>query len=241
MSISLKIKPFSFRLQRPLKTSKGILSKKQGWLIQLENTVGKVGWGEVSPINSNELIACSVILKSLGKLNSRESLEQGAKNWPGSLAFGIGAALAEMDCLIGWETQQEWLDTSQSAFLLADNKSLLRSLDEIIEKYAEKKVNLTFKWKVAYKDDEQEKKLLVQILNRLPTDSRLRLDANGGWNRMQAKQWASSLKSETSVEWIEQPLAPNDVAGLEELSKQIPIALDESLIDNPLLRIQWKS
>ena len=50
-NLNLIKKPFSFQLIQPLKTSKGILKNKKGWLLRLEDSTGHYGWGEVSPFD----------------------------------------------------------------------------------------------------------------------------------------------------------------------------------------------
>ena len=73
-------------------------------------------------------------------------------------------------------------------------------------------------------------------MKKLPNDALLRIDANCGWTRSQAKEWAQKLHGEPRLEWLEQPLPVGDIEGLEELAKYIPVALDESLIKTPSLR-----
>jgi O-succinylbenzoate synthase len=96
-----------------------------------------------------------------------------------------------------------------------------------------------FKWKVAVCADGLERELLEQLLQRLPATARLRLDANGGWSRATASAWAGRLAGEPRLQWLEQPLAPADQAGLEALASQVPVALDESLQCDPGLRSSW--
>ena len=98
---------------------------------------------------------------------------------------------------------------------------------------------LTVKWKVAAGPDPEERAVLEQLLVRLPHGSRLRLDANGGWDRGTAQAWAERLASEPRLEWLEQPLAPGDLEGLEALAAVVPVALDESLQLDPLLGSRW--
>ncbi len=88
---------------------------------------------------------------------------------------------------------------------------------------------LTVKWKVAAGDDGLERRTLERLLELLPPTARLRLDANGGWDRPTAAAWARRLAGETRLEWLEQPLDPADAAGLLALAEQLPVALDESL------------
>ena len=80
------------------------------------------------------------------------------------------------------------------------------------------------------------------LLERLPPRARLRLDANGGWDRGTAARWAERLAGEPRLAWLEQPLAAADHAGLLDLRGRfptLPIALDESLHLCPDLRRTW--
>ena len=239
MRLKVDVKPFSFRLIQTLITSQGILKDKKGWLLRIESQCGHSGWGEVSPLYQGEWIKCQKFLKSINKEVSRQELEAGINIWPGALAFGIGAALAELDGLIG-SRQNGWLKAPQSAFLLPKNQSLLETIDSVLQKKSLKNHPITFKWKIAIESFTKEKELLFQILERLPSNARLRIDANAGLNRIQAQKWADILRHETRLEWLEQPLHREDFEGLNSLAKQIPVALDESLYVKPSLRKDWQ-
>ena len=96
-----------------------------------------------------------------------------------------------------------------------------------------------FKWKVATAPDGLERQLLEQLLQRLPPTARLRLDANGGWDRSTAEAWMQRLRDDPRLDWLEQPLAVEDQAGLDQLAALGPVALDESLDQHPELRSSW--
>ena len=59
--------------------------------------------------------------------------------------------------------------------------------------------------------------------------ARLRLDANAGWDRAEADRWMEVLADDPRLEWLEQPLAVDDLDGLNRLAERLPVALDESL------------
>ena len=241
MILKLSTKPFSFNLLRNLETAQGIIKKREGWLIRLQNETGELGWGEISPFKTSEKKICAQILRDLGSTPSLETLEQRIKKGPGVISFAFGSAIAEIDSLIKNKPIQKWLTVSSSAVLLPTKQSLLlKTLDSILSSQIEPKEGFTFKWKVAHYSNECELNLLQTILSILPNNCKLRIDANGGWSRNQANYWAHELQSEPRLEWLEQPLTANDIAGLEELAKNIPVALDESLIYNPSLRDSWK-
>ena len=240
MQLNLHLKPFSFRLNKTLKTSNGVIEKKQGWLIHLENPSGQFGWGEVSPFNIDERNICGQRLYDLGTNPSRDELENCIGIGPAALAFGLGAALAELDGLVGTKTSEGWLNPPGSAVLLPENKSLLNEIDYLLANSKGKNFPITFKWKVAIEPVNDEQRLLHQILKRLPLNARLRVDANAGWNREEANAWATLFHQEPRLEWLEQPLPADDLEGLTKLLELVPIALDESLIRNPSLRKSWK-
>jgi O-succinylbenzoate synthase len=81
--------------------------------------------------------------------------------------------------------------------------------------------------------------VLEELLGRLRPPDRLRLDANGGWDRPTAARWAERLAGEPRLEWFEQPLPPEDGEGLWALAARLPVALDESLRADPSLRGRW--
>ncbi len=242
MQLKLNCKPFSFRLSQTLKTSQGTLKEKKGWLLRLEDKTGKCGWGEVSPIDQSDLATCERFLNLLHGKITRQALEAGISIWPGALAFGIGAALAEIDDLIGTKEKGGWMKAPQSAILLPRNQSLKKELSTLLIKQRQSsQFPMTLKLKIGIEPQQLEEDLVCNILKNLPEDTRLRLDANTGLNRSEANNWASYFQQEPRLEWLEQPLATDDVIGLIELARRIPVALDESLLEKPSLRKSWSS
>ena len=47
------------------------------------------------------------------------------------------------------------------------------------------------------------------------------------------------MKDIENLDWLEQPLSKDDIEGLRELNKRMPIALDESLLKYPYLINEW--
>ena len=91
-----------------------------------------------------------------------------------------------------------------------------------------------FKWKVGVGDNDEELGLLDDLLARLPGGARLRLDANGAWDRRRAGRWLERC-AERPIEFVEQPVAPT-ARGADDLLLGLagdfptPLALDESLV-----------
>jgi O-succinylbenzoate synthase len=91
----------------------------------------------------------------------------------------------------------------------------------------------TFKWKVGVADAADERALLVDLLARLPGGAKVRLDANGAWDRRTTERWLERC-AEWPIDYIEQPVAA-DARGADDLLLGLaadyptPLALDESL------------
>ncbi|MBM5817498.1 MAG: hypothetical protein FJ083_13220 [Cyanobacteria bacterium K_Offshore_surface_m2_239] len=48
--LRLQWRPFVQSLPQPLRTARGLLRDKRGWLLRLEVPGGGVGWGEAAPL-----------------------------------------------------------------------------------------------------------------------------------------------------------------------------------------------
>ncbi len=98
--------------------------------------------------------------------------------------------------------------------------------DEMAAKVSEASGYRILKIKMGFEGDEE-------MLERLAgmTDQRIRVDANAGWTRKQALRKLDLLE-EIGVELVEQPLPPEDLEGLAELTgaSQVPIVADESCL-----------
>ena len=244
MKLIINTKPFSFKLTRKLITSQGIIHNKVGLLLQIKDSDGNCGWGEVSPMEKNELKKSIESLDFIGKKTTKDSIENYLCELSGlgALAFGLGASLADLENLNIRKPDFEGFNITESSYLLPTDIDPLNSLVKYIDRSNKNKSSHTIKWKVSNQEKNcNEEKTLQKILNILPKNFKLRIDPNGGWSRQKAHEWSSELKNETRLEWIEQPLPSKDIEGLFSLANQIPIALDESLIEFPYLRKIWKS
>lgn len=245
--LRLHWRPFQFSLPQELVTAHGALRDKRGWLLKLEAPDGRLGWGEAASLTwkpiaggaagsgdpagdgSEDPIAGAIA--ALGSNTSQMALERRLPGLTAPLSFALGLALAELDGLGG--ADDGWRSAPASAQLLPAGDAMPPALETILRSRSGQETGepapLTFKWKVAAGDDGRERELLEWLLQRLPPESRLRLDANGGWDRATADGWASRLVDEPRLDWLEQPLPARDRQGLLALARRLPVALDESL------------
>jgi len=212
--------------------------------LQIKDSDGNYGWGEVSPIEKKELQKSIESLDFIGRQTTKDAIENYLCELPGlgALAFGLGACLADLENLTIRKLDFEGFDITESSYLLPTDIDPLESIVKYLDSSNQEKSSNTIKWKVSNQENNfNEEKILQKILNILPKNFKLRIDPNGGWSRQKAQEWINELKKEPRLEWIEQPLPSKDIEGLFSLANQIPIALDESLVEFPYLRKTWKS
>lgn len=207
-----------------------------------------------------QLAAVELAIAELGPSRERRELEAVLPALPACLGFALGLALAELDGLGAADPRDPagaergaaheswagpWRPAPASAWLLPAGEAALVALETLLagaepgQGWAAGAGGLTVKWKVAAGADPEERAVLEHLLARLPSGSRLRLDANGGWDRATAQAWAERLASDPRLDWLEQPLAPSDPEGLAGLAAVVPVALDESLRLDPGLGRRW--
>lgn len=219
---------FSYRRYRlPLRlivrTAHGSWQDRDGVIVRLENERGDVGFGEAAPIpwfgteTADEIAeACESFGKKITELPPARL---------GCLQHALNAALADARASES-EARTEHLPV---AALLPTGRAALEHVRPKLEVGFR-----TFKWKVGVADAADELALLDDLCAELPEGARLRLDANGAWDRRRAERWLGRC-TERPVEFVEQPIAA-DARGAEDLLRglandfPVPIALDESLV-----------
>ena len=238
MNIEFCKKYFIFNLSSEVENSNEKIISKQGWIIKLKNEKDKYGYGEVSPIYKNELKFCeNEILKIPSSITEKNLLNK-IKYYHPCIQSGINNALAEMKGFFKFKKEYPFKEINQSAILLKTN-SIMNDFNLIKESSFFKTKELTIKWKVGILENRIEEQTLFKILDQISSNIRLRIDANGAWNREIANRWAEILRNIDNIDWLEQPLNPDDIEGLTQLNQKMPIALDESLIKHPKLTDTW--
>ncbi len=225
--LRLQWRSYRFALPRAMVTSQGAWRQRCGWLLRLEASAGRRGWGE-AVVQPARQVGLAAAIAALPDAIDRQALEALLPQQPPPLACALGMALAELDGL-GGAASGGWRAAPASAFLLPAGEAALPALAEALQAATAAGHDPTLKWKVGAVADALERRLLDALLAQLPTRARLRLDANGGWDRATAEAWARRLAAEPRLDWLEQPLPADDRAGLEALARQLPVALDESL------------
>ena len=255
----MNIKYFQHNLifKKPSGTSRGILTEKPSWILELTDENGKKGVGEfsvipglspdfetldlyVQKINDSihhlESFISDVSVFSLDENYQfrdqaiRDFLEK-LIDFP-SLVFGFETAFLSLNsndnCLF---TNAFSLGKKQipiNGLIWMGEKSFMQ--EQIQQKLADG--FQVIKMKIGAIDFETELALLTSIRERFSAEEiTLRVDANGAFSPEEAKEKLKQLK-DLEIHSIEQPIAVNQWEALHELCmlNDVPIALDEELI-----------
>ncbi len=239
MNLIFQKKSYSFKLSDKVENSKTTYHTKSGWIIKLTSNDKKIGFGEVSPLHKEDLKKCATQLDMIPWYVEVLNLSEQINIFHPCIQSAINSALAEINGKIIFK-ENSYFDEIDKTAILLNHENVVSDLNKIKKRQSDIGKPLTIKWKVALKNNHEEEASLEEILSQIGNNIKLRIDANGSWGREIANRWADILKDNKSVDWLEQPLCVDDIDGLTELNKKIPIALDESLLKFPNLIDEWK-
>ena len=203
VSYLFQFRRYRLPLRAPVRTAHGRWTEREGVLVRLETAEGAVAFGEAA------------VLPWFGTETADEA----------EAACQLVGAKAGADTLASRGKEVPYL--SVAALLPAGRAAL-----DVLPAKGEMGFRV-FKWKVGVGDVADELSLLDDLCGGLPPGAKLRLDANGAWDRRRAERWLEKC-AERPVEFVEQPVAP-EARGADDLLRGLaedfptPIALDESV------------
>lgn len=230
--VTFEFRPYCRTFCQPLQTSHGDWKVREGILLRLRDETNHVRYGEIAPIpwfGTETLNQALAFCQHLPPNLTQAELAQIPDRLP--------------SCQFGFESA--WLQTIEQA--TSDNSPPLRQVSGLLPAGAQalevwrslwQQGYRTFKWKIGVAEMPAELAWLQQLAAMLPATARLRLDANGGLTQSSAAQWLQQCDQLAVIEYLEQPLAPDQVPQMLELSQifRTAIALDESVTTLPQLK-----
>ncbi len=229
----------TLRTTHPFIIARGGSSEYRVVRVTLTAPDGATGWGEAAPSRYYGETADTVVdvLPLLAHTLegtdgwSLEALEHGlahAIRFNGSARAAVSAALHDlMGKRLGVPVYKLWgLDPAASpptsfTIGIAPDERTLRSRVEEAAQYPVLKIKLGSTW------DER----IVRVVRELAPDKVLRVDANAAWTPKSTLRMIPLLQ-ELGVEFVEQPLPPDDLDGLRFVRERsaLPIIADESCL-----------
>ncbi|OKH15195.1 o-succinylbenzoate synthase [[Limnothrix rosea] IAM M-220] len=224
MQYRLNFEVYRRPFRTPLKTHHGLWSVREGLIVSLTDALGNTTRGEIAPLPwfGTETLAEAIAFCSdiSGHLSSRK-IQQIPNHLP-ACQFGFETAT--------WPVNPELLSS------ILNPEKCCQLLTPQVEMQSQvltfiKQGFRTFKLKIAVHNFTDELECCEQILAILPPDGKLRLDANGGLSLELAKRWGEWGDRQPQLEFLEQPLSPENFTQLLWLQNnfQTTIALDESV------------
>ncbi len=236
MTSKLLHRSYSLAFRQPVRTAHGLWERREGIILRVDTEKGGVGYGEVAPLPEfgTETVAQSeVALCALGGDFREEQIAAMASSVPcTSGALRAALEMAELSHLRDEEDLPAEDAKAEQHLRVAALLPAGRAAFARCEGLAELGFRI-FKWKVGVEDAADEMGMLDDLLAKLPGGSKLRLDANGAWDRRLAERWLERC-ADRPIEHLEQPIAAQ-ARGAEDLLLGLaqdyptPLALDESL------------
>ena len=214
-------RPYRRTLRVPLRTGHGTWAEREGVFVRLEAESGAVGYGEAAPLPWFGTESVEDVVRACAAIG-RDPDERVLAAVPRELTTLQFALAAARESPAAGAAPGVRLPVA--ALLPAGRAALAVAADRLAAGF------LCCKWKVGVERPEDELGLLDDLLGLLPSYVRLRLDANGAWDRRTAEKWLARC-AERPVEFVEQPVAADEMDLLQGLAGDYPVtlALDESV------------
>jgi O-succinylbenzoate synthase len=239
MRLRLNYRRYVLPFRTPVRTAHGVWAERSGLFVRLEEESGRAGYGEVAPIpwfGTETVEQAEAVLHGFGEWLTPEQLASVPPTF-GCLRFALAGARAELAVsATGTARVEDNASYLSVAALLPAGRAALAQIAPKAELGFR-----TFKWKVGVGDLADELSLLDDVIAELPPGAKLRLDANGAWERRQAERWLERA-AERPIEFIEQPCFAGAAQGEAQCRRTealllglaqdypTPLALDESLV-----------
>ena len=232
---------FGIPFRRQYITSDTSATVRYGILIFIHDARAHAGVGEASPVGAGslrEVQGLATLLESLAPQLIRRDLDvaetmSSLATWsvPPAIRLGVETALLDIEGKAKGRTVADLL--GGRTIPLRVNALIAEETPRDAAARAKEAVTLGFttvKLKVAHGTPAQDEALVSEVRQAIGPGVKLRVDANGGWSSSQAIEAIRRLAG-YDLEYVEQPVPGEDIAGLAEVRRNVPvpIAADEAL------------
>lgn len=231
-------------LRAPFRTAHGLLTARRGAIIEVKGAGGSLqGYGELAPLPpfspplERTLAALPTLASRLQGMSLAAALallereqERADSHLPAPVTFALEVALLDLQA----RAARQGLLAPYARSAVPVNAAIGVAAPPEAAQAARQAVASGFrclKLKLAGAGKEGEDlERLAAVRASIGQNITLRLDANASWSLAQAEQMLRAC-APYGVEYVEQPLAADDLEGLRQLRRRspVPIAADESL------------
>lgn len=243
--VSVRMQRFSFPLRGPIRGGQQATRERSGLRIEIENDAGQVGLGEALPLPTfagEDEPACLGAIEALARalLESEYSTLATVLDGLERLAPDTPVARSAFDIALH-DLEAQALGVSVARLLCAEARSQIPLSALVVAQEptaaadeAALRVQQGFshlKFKVGSDAPEVDLKRLREVRKRIGAEPRLRLDANGAWDRDTA-QTCLEIFACLDIEMLEQPVCADALEAMQWLTAHspIPIFADEACV-----------
>jgi o-succinylbenzoate synthase len=235
--VAIDVLPYAIPLVTRLDTARGAVQRRQGCVVRLRGDDGTVGLGDAAPhphapggtleAMRAELAAAARRLVGVTIDRCDDAIE-GARHLGRAAAMGLDVAVHDLVARARGVPLVELLGGARrpiDASALLDGDAVHAARAAAATGYRSAKLKAT--------GPPDEVVATVDAIRRASPDLLLRIDANGAWDVERALAFVRGLAAD-GIEWVEQPVAAHDVAGMAAVrsvarERRIRIAADESI------------
>jgi len=230
--LKIESHPYELKFRTSFKTAKTNYEYRNGTIIKIFID-DWIGLGEVAPLSGfheESLLECYYALEAINQsinnikdITSDELFEIFKLHSEGkpSLLFGLQTALLDILSQKSKVPLNRYLNNNCLDLIKLNGVHTIHAPD--------KKFNVV-KVKLGYNNIHEDVEMMTQISSLYKSHVKFRIDVNGQLDLVKAIRFCKTME-QFNIEYIEQPLGPNEFEDLSELRMHtnIPIAVDESL------------
>ena len=225
--------------RRPFATASGMWLHREAWLVLLagaDGLAGRIGIGEAvlepAATEVQETILARVIRETAGRARERDLPDAEELELLGTPGRAFRAALDAARLDLAFAADPAQVPVNGTISFGAPGAAAEGALQAIEAGFA------TLKIKAGAERETEDLVARIRAIRRaVGPDVRLRLDVNGAWDLPTAEERLAAVER-FGIEYVEQPLAADDLAGAAELRARvgIPIAADETVATPAMAR-----
>ncbi len=237
--MNLRFIPFAVDLSSSLRTARGEIARREGFLVGVEDDSSRAGGvrgvGEATPLDgwTESYDECRSALGAARDARSPDEAVAAARDAPAA-RHGLALAVADARARVAGVPLARHLGYGDGATADAVpvNATVGDAPREETVAAARKAVDAGFdciKVKVGARDLSADEARLRAVREAVGDGVTLRADANGAWDRETAARAVEAF-APLDLAYLEQPLPADDLTGLADLrGRGVPVAVDESV------------
>lgn len=228
---AIEFETFAIELREPLETAAGRIERRRGIAVRVTDG-GTMGVGEATPLPgwTESESTCQTALTGVTPPVTRNSLKD-LVDRPAA-RFGLETALADRRARHRDQALYRSLGADTHVSSIPVHRTIGAGTVEATVNAVSAAIEAGFeavKLKVGDRPLDRDLEMLEAVRAAAGPDLRIRVDANGAWDRHTAARFLGSAVA-SDLDLVEQPLPVDDDGGLATLPDSAPIAVDETLL-----------